>query len=571
MHSHKSVFHITNHCLLRKAKLGCTENILIVNLMILSDTSCTQKNAKLNGLIMSSSDEDFPLLPPNYAPSSRLDLPPVTIVPGYETLSLITLGIALSRTGAANRYYFLQEINSSTKIQRFTLSSFFTGVRFINMHDVLRKVQSEMFPEHASESLITALLDTNENLLQTIRECWQFCFTVPLLAPDVDIQDCTDFDRGVIVLTEKPTFLESLPKFIGPLSYGGSRIPDEDESLERGYARLTWAVGSEKGSIKLFYFVQIPKGGNTANFMLCISKSGTKAVNLERYDDCETIRVYAACYEYNEVDYLPEEIINVHRVKNKVLSQSVTHAYSSVIRQQSRGWDDVSKWPLCDYLCECLRFPELFILGISGGSMDLALSAGTAVRISADVDKISQARLYNSLPWNVKENSFEMAVREYATFTEWIYHVISLIKLLGEKHDDWSVIESYFRFVPVANPLLLDFAVSFGVWLYEEMARVGLTELAGRIQNCLIGILDPSSYGQIGWKCSNSVDRNYSITLGYCSPGRTKVGNPREMIRKLQKWFREVPSEMRRFSGIQLHKNYLAFRQQTYTNIAIYF
>lgn len=520
---------------------------------------------------MSSSDDEVPPLPPNYQPSSRLDLPPVTMVPGYETLSLITLGIALSRTGAANRYYFLQDTSSSTKIQRFTLSSFFTGIRFINMHDVLRKVQSEMLPEQASESLSAALLDTNENLLQTIREYWQFCFTVPLLPSDVPIQDCPDFDRGVVVLTEKLTCVESLPRFIGPLSYGGGRIPDEDESLERGYARLTWAVGSKQGVITLFYFGRIPKTGSTSNFMLCISNSGAEALNLDRDNDLGTTRVYAACYEYNEVDYLPEEIINVYRTENKILSQTITNAYSSVIQQRCHGWDNVGKWSPCDYLCECLRFPELLILGMNGGSMNLALSAGIALRTSADVDKISQMNVYKTLPWIVNENAFEIAVREYAAFTEWIYYVIALLKLLREKMDDWSVVESYFRFVPVANPVLLDLAVSFGVWIYGETARAGFAELAMRIQNCVLMILDPSSYDQIGWKCPNSIDRNYSIYLGFCSPRRTKVGNPREMIRKLQKWFREVPSEMRRLSGIQLHKNYIAFRQQTYTNIAIYF
>ena len=528
-------------------------------------------------------DEYIPPLPDDFKPNSTLLLPRFMITPGFETLSLIILGLHMTKSGAASRAFLIQtNQTANTEYKDFKLGNLMRNTRTFNLSDELLYVQSLMLGEEVTVPRWD-FHDRNENLLNTISNGLQYCCGLTIIKQEsLDMaklqEELSELDHGVIVLAEGK--VSDIPlRFLGPFFYGGKHLPKErqetDTCIERGYARLSWAVGSLDGVMTLFVLMRTMKNGKVHDYMCCISDGSLSVRNLG--EDViglgENVRVYALCYEYNENEYFPDEMYNARQNETKPgFRRDVDQPYREFLENRLKEWEN-KNWTFDEYVCECLRFPELFVLETGENRFDLALSVGLALHYSGNVDKVVATTYQKTVSQSLSDSDFITIVRDYAAFTEWVYALCELADPTTSVSNLIETVDKYFAFIPLRNQRLIDFAMTFLYQIYREKEDdMDWEPVTDRIHNNIISVLDEKSFKEFfSGDPGPDTPMSYEVEFGGNCPKHIEPMNPRCMVLHIGKLFKGKNLDTVAVQRIKFGKDFLSYRERIYNNFSITF
>ena len=534
-------------------------------------------------------DEYIPPLPDDFKPNSQLLLPKFMIMPGFETLSLIILGLQMTKSGAACRAFLVQNRQSSnTEYKDFKLGTLLRNTRTFNLSEELLYVQSLMLGKEVTVPR-WEFHDRNEKLLDAIGDGLEYCCGLTIIKQDsLDMakvkEELSDLDLGVIVLVEGKDS-DIPPRFIGPFFYGGKHLPPERQEtetcIERGYARLSWAVGSMGGVMTLFVLMRTIKNGKMHDYMCCISDGNLSLRNLG--EDViglgEDVRVYALCYEYNENEYFPDEMYNARQVETKLgFRMDVDQPYREFLKSRAKEWKERTEWSFDEYVCECLRFPELFALETGDDCFDLALSVGLALHCSGNVDKVVGTCYQKTVPQSsqsvVSDAAFIGVVRDYAAFTEWVYALCEIADPTSNTSTLIETVDKYFSFIPLRNQRIIDFAMNFLYDIYmDKSGDEDWEPVTDRIHNNIISVLDERSFREFFSRDSRpDTPMSYEVEFGGNCPKHIDPMNPRCMVLRVRKLLKDktVPDRSN-VREIKFGEDFLSYRERIYNNFSITF
>ena len=454
-------------------------------------------------------------------PSSRVSLPCFDTVTGFQTLSLVLLANLLTGHDLElDPNEFKHE--NMTKKRRASIKTAITHLLQRCRNTSEEKLESLFWDELGDRSpyLSDALAGCQLGNKPVMRLGWpsrsaRIRGTDPVAVWKAITADCI-YGSGDLRSSGTTYFLDGVRFdtssechwfFLDPVYPGASQYWDKGKSpVEmkelREYqetARVVWIVGAANGVMQLFLFTR-HDGENLVIVAGNNSLEEVKNVN-KRLQDVVIYAVHVQPYlSFDDANYHVKS--RAEYTPPKWDFQDMDRVMDGILQEKINMWSQDSFNPsFVDYICECLEYPALFLLGCvtkkkngeneyaSEDKLDKRIARCATLLMSyttepGDVAKIKHGSWGEN--WEEEQNTVIAAFKMYAMFTQWVYYLVHMLKAFKSDGDDANPkefeigVKGYFASVPCENPYVFSAAMTLMGKIYASISKQAVLDEAAQ-------------------------------------------------------------------------------------------
>ena len=256
-------------------------------------------------------------------------------------------------------------------------------------------------------------------------------------------------------------------------------------------ARVSWIVGSKKGVMRLFFLVKSLSGKDTV--VVIGDQHIESATQIEPLKYLEDVRVYVMSVvmdlQFDVLGQADQKSITRERWCYRPESDSVLEEY---LKQLSRErWNrEGSSYPFIEYLCECVRYPALFIMDLQRNPDSTeALAVNLLMSLTADTNEVGMAKKFKA---GVDSDEAMKTFKTYARFTAWIYQLVELLSAFDNNRETADLnrftqaLDGYIDLIPFEHEYIFEVGIHLLIDMYHSIrsgSTLAVTKSA--IEECL--------------------------------------------------------------------------------------
>ena len=274
-------------------------------------------------------------------------------------------------------------------------------------------------------------------------------------------------------------------------------------------ARVVWIVGAANGVMQLFLFTR--HGGE--NRVLVAGNNSLDVRKKSASERLQDVVIYAMHVQpdlnFDDVGYCVKSGLWSEYAPEKWSFQDMDRVMDEFLKVKIGAWKQDSFDPsFVDYICECLEYPALFLLGCMRegqkdspeGALneDIARCASLLMSYTAEPSDVGNIKHWGE-NWGEEQSAVLSAFKMYATFTQWVYYLVHTLRAFKNDGDDANPkefeigVKGYFASVPCENSYVFSAAMTLMGNIYTSI--VDESALADTSQELIATWLNGSCSG----------------------------------------------------------------------------
>lgn len=268
-------------------------------------------------------------------------------------------------------------------------------------------------------------------------------------------------------------------------------------------ARVSWIVGSQEGVMRLFFLVKSLSGKDTV--VVIGDQHMATANQIEPLRYLEGVRVYVMNVvmdlQFDVLGQADQKSISRERWCYRPEFDSVLEEYLKKLSRER--WNcEGSSLPFIEYLCECVRYPALFIMDLEHKDSAEAFAVNLMMSFTADTNEVGMAKKFKA---GVDSDKAMKTFKTYARFTAWIYQLVELLSAFddnGERADPdrfTQALDGHIDLIPFEHEYIFEVGIQLLIDMYHSIQGGStLASTKGAIEQCLSECVEPEFMSEKG-------------------------------------------------------------------------